>query len=259
MAQNVPATQGPRACSNVSMRRAALILLTAAALTGGAVALAQAPPLAARLATCQAGPNATDRYAVFTGSMPRIGGAVTMAMRFDLFERQPHGQFLAVSLPHWGVWEKTSKKGVPGFIFTKRVEQLAAPAAFRAVVIFRWFDAKGRLIDAKRRTSPTCRQPDQRPDLHVQRVVFPSRKSGPTKIVVRNRGRGLAAEFALNAKRGDLVRGATVAGLPAGEQVTVGLRLGRCTPGEPVTVTLDPAGQVDEAVESDNKTTVSCP
>src|SRR3954454_11697542 len=189
MAQNVPATQGPRACSNVSMRRAALILLTAAALTGGAVALAQAPPLAARLATCQTGPNATDRYAVFTGSMPRIGGAGTMAMRFDLFERQPQGRFLAVSLPHWGVWEKTSKKGVPGFIFTKRVEQLAAPASYRAVVSFRWYDAQGRVVRRATRTSSTCVQPDWRPDLHVRRVIFPT-GSGPTRVVVRNRGRG---------------------------------------------------------------------
>jgi hypothetical protein len=157
------------------------------------------------------------------------------------------------------VWEKTSKKGVSGFIFTKRVEQLAAPAWFRAVVSFRWYDAKGRLIEAKRRTSPTCRQPDQRPDLHVKRVVFPSGKNGPTKIVVRNRGRGDAGAFAVNASRGDLVKGATVAGLPAGEQVTVGIPLGRCTPGEPVTVVLDPAGQVDEAVEADGRTTVSCP
>src|SRR4051812_38018933 len=98
------------------MRRASLILLTVAALAGGAAALAQAPPLAARLATCQAGPNAADRFAVFTGSMPRIAGTATMAMRFDLFERLPGGKFTAVSLPRWGVWEKTSKKGVPGFI-----------------------------------------------------------------------------------------------------------------------------------------------
>jgi hypothetical protein len=89
-------------------------------------------------------------------------------------------------------------------------------------------------------------------------VVFPSRK-GPTKIVVRNRGRDDAGSFAVNASRGDLVKGTTVAGLPAGEQVTVGIPLGRCTPGEPVTITLDPAGRVDEAVESDDTTTVSCP
>jgi hypothetical protein len=240
------------------MRRASTILLTIAALTGGTVAFAQAPPLSARLATCQAGPDAADRYAVFTASMPRIEGAAAMAMRFDLFERLPGEQFLPVSLPHWGVWEKTSKKGVPGFIFTKRVQELAAPAWFRAVVSFRWYDAKNRLIDKARRTSPTCRQPDQRPDLHVKRVVFPTGK-GPTKVIVRNRGLGDGGAFAVNGKRGDLVKGTTVAGLPAGEQVTVGLPLGRCTPGEPVTVALDPAGQVDEAVEADDKATVSCP
>jgi hypothetical protein len=63
----------------------------------------------------------------------------------------------------------------------------------------------------------------------------------------------------VNATRSDLVGGKTVAGLPAGDQVTVAIALGRCTPGETVTVTLDPAGQVDEADEADNITTVTCP
>lgn len=240
------------------MRRLALITLTTAVLAGGAVAVAQAPPLAAKLATCQTGAQPTDRFAVFTGSMPRENRTVTMAMRFDLFERRPGGGFQPVTLPRWGVWEKTSKQGVPGFIYTKRVEQLEFPAAFRAVVSFRWYDAKGKLIDQAQRTSPACRQPDQRPDLHVRRVVFPAGKA-PTKVVVRNRGRSNAGAFAVNGKRGDLVKGATLAGLPASEQVTVGLPLGRCTPGEPVTITLDPAGQVDESHEDDNTTTVSCP
>src|SRR5689334_6149120 len=94
MRRTYPATRASVPCSNPGMRRTSIMLLTAAALIGGAVASAQAPPLAARLVTCQSGQAATDRYAVFTGSMPRVTGAVTMAMRFDLFERLPQARYL---------------------------------------------------------------------------------------------------------------------------------------------------------------------
>jgi hypothetical protein len=241
-----------------TVHRAAIIFsLVTAALWGGAIATAQAPELAAKVAACETGPDAGDRFAVFTGSMPR-DGAVAMAMRFDLYERLPGGDFEPVALPNWGVWERTSKKGVPGFIFTKRLEQLAAPAAFRAVVSYRWYDAKGRVAETARRTTAVCRQPDWRADLHVRRVMIPS-DDGPTKVVVSNTGRGPAGPFSVNVARSDFVKGASVAGLPAGAQATIGVSLGRCKPGESITVTLDPAEAVDEADEDDNTATFACP
>ena len=109
-----------------------------------------------------------------------------------------------------------------------------------------------------RRVSPVCRQPDWRPDLRVRRVVLPE-DGGPTKVVVRNTGRSAAGAFGVNVARWDFVKGATVAGLPAGAQATVGVSLGRCKPGDTITVTLDPAGEVEEADEADNATTVACP
>jgi hypothetical protein len=239
------------------MRRAALIAAVTAASLGGAVAVAQAPPLAARVAACETGPDAADRFAVFTGSMPR-DGATTMAMRFDLYERLPHRAFERVVLPRWGVWEKTARKGVPGFIFTKRVERLAAPAGFRAVVSFRWLDADGRVLRTARRTSPTCRQPDWRPDLHVEAVIFPA-GSGPTRVVVRNRGRTAAGAFAVEGRRDDVMRTAEVQGLPPKEETTIALALGRCRAEQHLTLTVDAGDRVDEAREGDDVKTVACP
>src|SRR3954452_20455702 len=159
------------------MRRFAMTA-TLLALVAGAAALAKdkpstRPPLKVTLETCQTGATPADRYAVLTGSMPRQPRTASMAMRFDLFERPPHAnQFSPVALPKWGIWERTTKAGVPGFIFTKRVDQLAAPAAYRAVVSFRWYDSKGKVLRSARRVSPNCHQPDPRPDLHVKRVYF---------------------------------------------------------------------------------------
>jgi hypothetical protein len=243
------------------MRRL-VVIIALLALAGGTAALAQdqpgaKPPLKATLETCQAGAAPTDRYAVFTGSMPTQPNTASMAMRFDLFERTPGTDFQHVALPKWGIWERTTKAGVPGFIFTKRVDQLAAPAAYRAVVSFRWYDAKGKVLRSAQRTSATCRQPDPRPDLHIRRVSF---DNGKAHVVVRNRGRGAAGPFDVTAAIGDgtaITR--NVAGLPQGAQATVTFPAGRCAAGDSVEITVDPAGAVDEADETDNTATVACP
>ena len=238
------------------MRRIAAVTLLAAALGAGAVAHAQAPALSARLAACETGAAPADRFAVFTGAMPREGAAV-MAMRFDLDEKLPGEAWRPVALEGWGEWIRAGKKGVPGFIYTKRLEQLAAPAAFRVVVGFRWSEADGTVIKTARRTSRTCRQPDRRPDLHVRKVALDD--DGTARVVVENRGRGTAGTFAVHAARGDFVKARTLAGLPAGEHASVSLRVGPCAAGETVTVTLDPGQAVAEAREDDNDVTVACP
>ena len=244
------------------MRRLALIgsLLALIGASVAAVAHGQSsarPALQAGLATCHTGNALTDRYAVFTGSMPSDTGVAAMAMRFNLLERTPGGSWTAVSLPHWGVFERTTRAGVPGFIFAKRVQQLAAPARFRAVIDFRWFDANGQLLRSARRKSPVCRQPDPRPDLHVTRVIFTGQRlSG---VVIANRGRSDAAAFLVTVSRSAASATQTVDSLPAGAERTLAIAIGRCTAGEPIRIALDPAGAIDEADKADDSVTVACP
>lgn len=244
------------------MRRIAaicsLLAVGGAGLGGSAQAQIAPPPLAAKLVTCQTGANAADRFAVFSGSMPAARGARTLEMRFELLERRPGSpRFARVVLPRWGTWEKTSRPGVPGFIFTKRVEQLAAPAAFRARLTFRWLDRTGATLRTARRTTSICRQPDPRPDLHVASVRFPA--AGRPVVVVRNRGRGAAGSFAVRMSRAGASATEHVAALAAGDRQTLSFGMGRCSPGEPVTVRVDPGNRIDEADEADNVVTVACP
>ena len=239
------------------MRRAAAIAVTLVSLWGGASAHAQEPGLAVKLSACETGLDPADRYAVFTGSMPRQGAPV-MAMRFDLQQRLPGERWAKVTVDGWGEWIRATKKGVPGFIYTRRLEQLAAPAHYRTIVTFRWSETDGHVIRTLKRYSRSCRQPDWRPDLHVRRVTLDD-ASGTADVVVENRGRGDAGAFAVHATRGDLVKGRTLGGLDAGAVTTVTLKVGRCAPGETVTVTADPAGAVDEADEGDNVLAVACP
>src|SRR4051794_32008559 len=145
---------------------------------------ADRPPLRARLVTCETGPAAADRFAVFTGSMPALPGAVRMEMRFDLLQRHSGTLgFARVPLPKWGQWERTERRGIAGFIFTKRVEQLAAPAVYRALVHFRWSDEAGHVLRTERRQSAPCRQQDPRPDLEVGTLTGSSDGSYQVELV----------------------------------------------------------------------------
>lgn len=236
------------------MRRITPIAVVLTALLGGASAQAQAPPLTAAVAGCETGPEPADRHAEFSASMPRQGAAI-MGMRFVLYEKLPGGRFERVSLPNWEEWERTGKAKVPGFVFTKRVEELAAPAVFKAVVTFRWYDDEGAVLRSTKRKTGVCRQPDWRPDLVLEKVVFDG--EGHARAVIHNVGRTAAPAFSVAMGVADSSGVRSVPGLPAGERMIV--RLQRCRAPEQAVVTVDSAGAVPEADEADNALRVDCP
>ena len=220
-------------------------------------------PVRAKLADCHRGPLAADRYAVFVGQMPALKGTQHMWMRFDLYERQNGtGPWLpVVDVPKFGIWEK-SKAGKPGFIYTKRVDQLQAPAAYRAVVRFRWYDAKGRLQRHARRTSATCSEPDPRPDLAVGRVTATTVSATKLRYVirVRNDGRSDAGAFdTVLTVNGAAQPAVAIAGLPAGGTTRVAVVAPRCAAGSNVQVALDPGNVIDEIHERNNVVQRPCP
>ena len=93
--------------------------------------------------------------------MPALQRTSRMWMRFDLYERTAGGALAATCpVPKFGTWQK-SLPGKPGFIYEKRVDQLQAPADYRAQVRFRWYDKNGKLQRSARNarrapaTSPT--------------------------------------------------------------------------------------------------------
>ena len=73
---------------------------------------------------------------------------------------------------------------------TRPSQDLLAPASYRAVVDFRWRDARGKTMRTERAISPVCKQPDPRPDLVVRSVR--ATRTGPTSASVFNRGREAA-------------------------------------------------------------------
>lgn len=245
------------------MRRT-LLIATAALVLAWAPSPVHAAAPSVRLDTCTTGATPLDRFATFTGSMKAGGETNRMWMRFDLQERPPRARgFRRVKAAGFGTWER-SRRGVPAFIFTKRVSGLAAPASYRVVVRFRWYGAGGRLVRNAQRRSPICRQLDPRPDLVVGRVTA-VRVPDPDRVryvvTVRNRGRGDAAvPFAVMLTVGGREQGEqTIATLGAGGAAIVSFVAPRCEPGSQIAIALDRAGAIDEAREGNNDARRDCP
>lgn len=252
----------------MSRRRQLLAVIVAALPWVAAVTTVDAqtapPPLSVTASTCTTGLAAADRAAVFTGSMPAVGKGGSMAMRFDLYERDGEsGPFRRLTVPNFGRWER-SQRNVAGLVYDKRVEMLQAPAAYRVSVRFRWYDAKGRVVRRTRRTSILCRQPDLRPDLRVTRLAVGAGAPGaPTRYTVTLRNDGataIAAPFVTGLSLGGVAQGVQRAdALAAGGLLTLTFQAPRCAPGAAVVATADADDAVDEAEELNNTARESCP
>jgi CARDB len=258
------AAAAPPAAAAAAAQPASLAGAVAASAPGGQPSAAPSrPPLRAALTECRVSADPAERVAVFTASMPALRGTRRMQMRFDLYQRtRASAGFVAVPVPRWGVWQR-SRAGVPGFIFTKRVSGLQAPAQYRAVVRFRWRDARGRLQRRARRVTRACRQPDLRPDLAAEGLsagVGTAPGTATYRFDVVNRGRGDAGPFSvvLTANRTPQPP-QRLGGLVAGGRETVTLIGPRCAPGSVVRVVVDTASEVVEARERNNGTNLRCP
>ena len=222
-------------------------------------------PLSAKVAAALTGADPDARAAAFTGSMPALqSGTRRMQMRFGLQQRpgsSPRTRFRKVAVPGWSGWV-TSDPGRQGFVFTKRVEALTAPAAYRATVTFRWLDARGHAQKTLTRTTPVCEEPDPRADLVLASLSATAIAGGQAAyaITVENDGLTEADPFAVTLTIGGRVSNPLTLGpIAPGAQATGSLAAPRCAPGSTITVTLDVAGTVDESVESDDVVQRACP
>ena len=247
------------------MRRAApVIVLIALALPAGAQA--QAPPLRAKLAACTSGPAAAARTATFVGSMPAVAGTKRMWMRFDLLARMPPAtSFAAIKVPKLGVWQKSAPgRASSGFVFTQRVQALAAPGSYRALVRFRWYDKAGKLLRSTTRQSSTCKQPDQRPDLRagvLDAVRGPQSGQASYQLEVRNDGHTTAGPFdvVLTVDGAEQPAQRVSEGLAAAGTRTVTFVAPRCAPGSMLLFELDAEDEVEESGELDDVVARACP
>ncbi len=148
---------------------AAACLLALGAGSAGAQgdSLVPTPPTAtsvtATLEQCVTSGTQTERSATFTGEMTAIAGTAKMSMRIDVEERGPEDlEFHTVGAEGIGAWRSSDPK-VKIYKYVRQVTNLSSPAAYRAIVRFRWIGAKGRVIRRAERLTTGCQQPPSPP------------------------------------------------------------------------------------------------
>jgi hypothetical protein len=111
------------------------------------------------LEQCATSTVQAERSATFTAQMTATSATQHMGMRIELQQRL-HGEaeFHTVVAPGLGVW-RSSEAGVKIYKYVKQVTNLDAPAAYRAVVRFRWLGEKGRVLKRAELHTERCLQP----------------------------------------------------------------------------------------------------
>jgi hypothetical protein len=119
------------------------------------------------LEQCATSTVQAERSATFTAQMTATSATQRMGMRIELQQRM-HGEteFHTIAAPGFGVW-RPSEAGVKIYKYVKQVTNLDAPAAYRAVVHFRWLGERGHVL--------------KRAELHTTRCVQPALSSQVTQ------------------------------------------------------------------------------
>jgi hypothetical protein len=196
------------------------------------------------------------REAVFEGRVLSLKKAAKMQLRFTLQALTPDDtRWRKIGAEGFGTWI-TAPPGLAKYTYDKTVQDLLAPAGYRAVVDFRWRDRRGRTVRTERAISPVCKQPDARPDLVVRSLKV---EAGNYVAVIFNRGREAADAFAVDFLADSAPLGTVdVAGLAPQTPVTVMLPGPPCALGTPVEAVADPRSQVDEADEENDSLGILC-
>jgi hypothetical protein len=138
-----------------------------------------APALSATVEQCVTATAQADRSVTFTGQMETIPGAHRMAMQIVVQEHLPgEAGFHTLAAAGSGTWQR-SEVGLKIYKYVRQVTDLPAPAGYRAVVLYRWLNERGRTIRREERHTSVCRQPAERPAPAPSPESAPSRTTPP--------------------------------------------------------------------------------
>ncbi len=117
------------------------------------------PILSATVEQCVTAANQSGRSVTFAGQMETVAGAHELAIQVVVQERAPEAEsFHTLTSGGLGAWQH-SEPGVSIYKVRQNVTDLPAPAAYRAIVRYRWLDERGNVIRREARRTPVCRQP----------------------------------------------------------------------------------------------------
>jgi hypothetical protein len=136
--------------------------------------------VSATLEQCVTAVSQSERSATFSGEMTAVAGTARMSMRIDVQERMPGEEaFHPVLVPGLSVWRASDPK-VKLYKYLKQVTNLSSPASYRALVSFRWTNARGHVIKHAERLTAKCLQPASPPALTTPSPEAPPSSSATT-------------------------------------------------------------------------------
>jgi len=249
------------------MRRV-LLAAVVGVVTGVGVAAASAsdPPASLQNFVCHRALKPSARYVAVEGVMHARAGEPRMAMRFELFwKTSSNGPWTQVRSGDLGKW-KTAPNGLgqnpnDTWEVNKPVSNLYAPATYRFRVSFRWSGGSSPVHTTLQ--SPTCFEPELRPDLYVKSITVLGAVHHPAGYdryvtVVGNQGASASGPFQVQFADGSSKpQYAKVQSLRPHSQARLKF-VGPSCPPNSVTVTADPFDQVDDSSRANNTLTLNC-
>ncbi len=220
--------------------------------------------------SCQRSVNPVGRGVAVSAVMRPLRGTRKLALRFELLTRtKPGSPWTSVPGGDLGAWltPRNATLGQrPGdvWILNKSVNELAAPAAYKYRVSFRWAGTRNRTLGTAVRMSATCNQPELRPDLLVKSIdVLPVKghpKLNEYVATIANRGATAARRFRVQftAGNGSASKYKAVKVLPSHGTATASFEGPACSTSATKSITVDPDGVVDDFDRTNNTKTVDC-
>jgi hypothetical protein len=204
-----------------------------------------------------------------TAAMRPLGPTKRLAMNVRLMERPGSTHtWMTVVAPGLGQWVSPTDPPTLGqrrrdvWYVRHPVADLAAPAAYRFVVVFHWIGAGGKLLAQQTLTSTVCQQPELRPDLTVDQVVVTPAANRNRQVyttTISNIGATAATQFLVELSDAGTSLEKTVRYLGPHSSRTLTFTAPACDASQPPTVTVDPDNQVDVYSRSQAVAVVSCP
>jgi CARDB len=270
-------TLAHRICYWSGMRRV-LTGFVALALAGGMAvasvsATAASPPRASLTGfVCQTALDPPTRGIAVKAVMRPVPSTVEMQVKFELLRaRHQGGEFKLVKVRRGrlGKWISPPNPTLgqrPGDIWNSigEVANLPAPAHYRLRVSFRWLGTGNVKLAQAVRLSSICLQPELRPDLVVRSIAIAALPAQPGQdayvAVIANRGATAAGPFDVTlAAARTVVDTISVRQLGSHRVHRAHLVGPACPSGEVITVTADPARQIDVYERARSALSVVCP
>jgi hypothetical protein len=249
-----------------------LAACAAAALAAGVSGAGASTPVAKlRGFVCQRSVNPVGRGVAVSAVMRPLIGTRRLSLRFELLTRtKAGGPWTSVPGGDIGAWLTPRDATLgrrPGdvWIVKKSVNELAAPAAYKYRVSFRWSGTRNRTLGTAVRTSPTCSQPELRPDLLVRSIDVQPVSGHPHLnlyvATIANGGATAAKRFRVQfftPANGGASKYKTIKVLASHASTTVAFEGAACSTSAASTITVDPDGVVNDYNRDNNTMTAMC-